>query len=153
MVGALAPRRENDMNLNLRRRAVTVAVAAGIAVSAVTPSISAPVLSNTAALKSSASAGDIVNVRWRGRGIGYGIAAGVAAGALAGAAASSYYGDPYYGGPTYYAAPDYGAAYSYDQGNPGYYGYGRRAPQYDSSGAAVNPSPFCPPGAAAQNRC
>jgi hypothetical protein len=148
MIGALAPQRESDMNLNLRRRAVTVAVAAGIAVSAVTPSISAPVLSNTAALKSSASAGDIVNVRWRGRGIGYGIAAGVAAGALAGAAASSYYGDPYYGGPTYYAAPAYGPAY-YDQG---YYGYGR-APQYDSSGAAVNPSPYCPPGAAAQNRC
>jgi hypothetical protein len=138
------------MECILRTRAMTIGVAAAIAVSAVTPSVAAPVLANTAAVKS-AVAGDVVDVRWRGGGVAAGIATGLAIGAIAGAASQSYYygGDPYYyGGPTY-AAPAYGPDYGYD---PGYSNY-RRAPQYDSSGAAVRPSYHCPPGAAMQNRC
>jgi hypothetical protein len=142
------------MECILRTRAMTIGVAAAIAVSAVTPSVAAPFLANTAAVKS-AVAGDVVDVRWRGGGVAAGIATGLAVGAIAGAASQSYYygGDPYYyggyyGGPAY-AAPAYGPGYGYDPG----YSYYRRAPQYDSSGVATNPSYYCPPGAAAQNRC
>jgi hypothetical protein len=94
-----------------------------MAVSAVTPTFAAPVLSNTAAVKSAVSS-DVIDVRWRGRGVGLGIAAGVAAGAIiAGAASRSYY-DPYYYDGYYAAAPGYyyGAPdYSYEPAYSGYY--------------------------------
>jgi len=106
----------------LRARALVLATAGAIAATAVTPSFAAPVLSNTTAVKSAVN-GDVIDVRWRGRGVGLGIAAGVAAGALvAGAAAANAY-DPYYYGGYYNAAPGYYAAPSYEYyGAPtGYY--------------------------------
>jgi len=136
------------MEYFVRKRAITIGVAAAIAVSAVMPSIAAPVSSNTAALKA-AAASDVVNVRWwRGGAVAAGVATGLAVGALAGAAA----GYPYYGGyPYYYGGPAYAApAYGYGPGY--YYGY-YRPQQYDSAGVAVGPSYYCPPGAAMQNRC
>jgi hypothetical protein len=121
----------------LRARALVLATAGAIAVSAVTPTFAAPVLSNTAAVKSAVD-GNVIDVRWRGRGVGLGIAAGVATGALiAGAASRSYY-DPYYydgyyaaapgyyGGPAYYNEPAYSGYYAprYYYRGYGYRGYG-----------------------------
>jgi hypothetical protein len=106
----------------LRARALVLATAGAMAVSAVTPTIAAPVLSNTAAVKSAVNS-DVIDVRYRGRGVGLGIAAGVAAGALiAGAASRSYY-DPYYYDGYYAAAPGYygGPAYSYEPAYSGTY--------------------------------
>jgi hypothetical protein len=72
-----------------------------------------------------------------------GIAAGVglAAGALG-------YGDDYAYAPGYGYAPGYRAYYG-----PGYRAYYGAAPRYDSDGVAISPSPFCPYGAALQDRC
>jgi hypothetical protein len=111
----------------LRARAVVLATAGAIAVSAVTPSFAAPVLSNTAAVKSAVDS-DVIDVRWRGRGVGLGIAAGIAAGAIiAGAASRSYYYDPSYYNGYYATAPGYygGPVYSYEPVYNGYY-----APRY-----------------------
>jgi hypothetical protein len=90
----------------------------------VTPSMAAPVLSNTTAVKSAVS-DHAIDVRWRGGGWhGGGVAAGVAAGVIAGAAigaatapAYSYgYGPAYgayaYDAPVVYGGPYYGPAYS-----------------------------------------
>ena len=123
-----------------RVRTLAVATAGALAVTAVTPSLAAPVMSNTTAVKSAVN-GDVIDVRWRGRGVGLGIAAGVAGAAIAGAAAAnSYYGPGYYA-PGYYdgyyaTAPGYYAPdYSYSYAPRGYYyrqgncpvdgGYGR----------------------------
>lgn len=100
------------------------ALALGLAGAVMTaaPSIAAPVLSSTTALKQ-AGAGGVEQVQWRGRHGGHhhwggghrwgggralaGAGIGFAAGALVGSAIASsnygYYGGPYYGG--YYDAP------------------------------------------------
>ena len=99
-----------------RRRGLAVGLAGAMVLA--TPSFAAPVLSNTASVKSAMTDG-VVDVRWRGRGAAVG--AGLAFGALAGAAAlgaataPAYYGYPYasYGYPAYYGYPGYGA-YAYE---------------------------------------
>jgi hypothetical protein len=112
----------------LRARALVLATAGAIAATAVTPTLAAPVLSNTTAVKSAVN-GDVIDVRWRGRGVGLGIAAGVAGAAIAGAAvANSYYGPSYYDGyynaaPGYYAEP----SYQYYGAPTGYYHRGYRS--------------------------
>ncbi len=93
------------------RRVFSACVAGTLMISAAAPSWAAPVLSNSAAVKS-AVAGDVVDVHWRGRGAVWGgVAAGLALGAIAGAAAARpYYYDPgyaYYGYPAPYYAPSY----------------------------------------------
>ena len=141
---------ETSMISIFRQRAVTV-VAGAVALYATMPAVAAPVLSNTAAVKS-AVAGDVIDVRWRGYGVAAGVAAGLAIGALAGAAWRPYYYDSYYYAAPGYAYPGYayGGGYAYDPG----YSYYRPVQRYDSSGAAVGSSGYyCPPGAAVQNRC
>ena len=124
------------------KRALALASAAAVAITAASPSFAGPILSSTTGMKAAAS-DNVVDVRWRRGG---GVAAGVAVGALAGAAigaavAPRYYGSPYaYGYPAYgydayayeapvYSAPVYGAYYG-GYGYPGrtcgsYGGYGR----------------------------
>jgi hypothetical protein len=118
----------------LRARALVLATAGAIAATAVTPTFAAPVLSNTAAVKSAVN-GDVIDVRYRGRGVGLGIAAGVAGAAIVAGAASRAYADPYYGGyynaaPGYYAEPTYQyyaePSYQYYGAPTGYYYGGYR---------------------------
>src|SRR5262249_22881892 len=106
----------------LRARALVLATAGAIVATAVTPPFAAPVLSNTTAVKSAVN-GDVIDVRWRGRGVGLGIAAGVAAGALVAGAAAANGHDPYYYDGDYNAAPRYYAAprYEYYGAPTGYY--------------------------------
>ncbi len=114
------------------RRVLSTGVAGMLMVASV-PAGAAPVLSNTAAVRS-AVIDHAVDVRWRGRGPGWGgVAAGFALGAIAGAAiAGSYrygpgygyygYSAPYYSPSAGYYAPAYGPAYA-----PGDYGSGAYA--------------------------
>jgi hypothetical protein len=105
------------------KRILAAGVAGMLVASAVVPATAAPVLSNTALVKS-AGEGYVTDVRWRGGGA---VAAGVLGGLALGALASgAYYGRPYYP-PPYYAPPYYGpppAAYyvpEYDVAPPVYY--------------------------------
>jgi len=78
-------------------------VVGALTLTALAPSVAAPVSTGAAALKS-ADTSDVVDVRWR-RGWGWGVggfAAGVAVGSLA---ARPYYYDPYYAYGPYYAPP------------------------------------------------
>jgi hypothetical protein len=111
--------------MTISRNILGIGFAGLLALSAVVPVSAAPLLSNTAAVKSAADA-QITQVRWRNSGA---IAAGVGVGLLAGAAIASsqrpYYSDPYYApgyAPGYYAAePEYYApapAYGYYGRNP-----------------------------------
>jgi hypothetical protein len=114
----------------LTKHAISIATAVVLAICAIAPASAAPVLSNTAALKSAAE-NWATDVRWRRWGWGGGaVAAGVIGGLALGAAAarSSYYygygGYPYYGyGYNYapYSSGYYGYGYPY---SGGYYGYG-----------------------------
>jgi len=119
------------MNMSkVTSRLVATGVAAVLAVSAVTPSWSAPVLAGTTALR--AVAPSATEVQWRPR-YGWAIAGAAAAGIIAGAAIRPrYYG--YYGGyygppPAVYAPPLYGVppAYAVARGAyyppPAYYSY------------------------------
>ena len=110
------------------KRVLGAGFAAAIALSAIGQAAAAPVLSNTAALKSAAT-DHVTEVRWRaGPAIAAGAIAGLALGAAAASANPYYYGyGPGYGyAPSYgYYAPDYGYAYP-----PAYY----RGPAYDSRG-------------------
>ena len=103
------------------KRILSAGFAAAVALTAIGQASAAPVLTNTAALKTAVT-DHVTDVRWRA---GPAIAAGAIAGLALGAAAAS--ANPYYGyGPAYgYYAPDYGYAYP-----PAYY-YG---PAYDSRG-------------------
>jgi hypothetical protein len=85
---------------------------------------------------------------------GVGFAAGALVGAAAATAASPFYGAAY--GYDGYAG-DYAYAPGYDAYAAAPSGYAYRnyyaAPQYDSAGVAIDASPYCPIGAAQQNRC
>ena len=94
------------------KHAISLGTAAVLALCAIAPASAAPVLSNTAALKSAAD-NWATDVRWRGR-WGWG-AAGIIGGLALGAAAarsSYYYG---YGG-----YPAYGYSYGYAPYSTGY---------------------------------
>jgi hypothetical protein len=122
--------------MHITNHAFGLGVAAVLGLCAVAPASAAPVLSNTAALKSAANT-SVTEVRW---GIRRGVArAAVATGvglAVAGAATSYAYGYPYsygyqsynYGYPSSYGYANYGyGGYNYNYGyTPGYYGYGVR---------------------------
>jgi hypothetical protein len=109
---------------------VRVTAALGVAallIGTATPVSAAPVPSSVAALKA-ATASDVVDVRYRGRG-GAGIAAGIATGLILGGIIASQ--------PRYYG---YG---------PGYYGYGPRYYGYYYGGPQplfYGPRVFYPPG-------
>ena len=136
------------MDRTLTKYAICIGYAAALVLAANAPASAAPILSNTAALKTAADNG-VTDVRWVAR-RGWARAA-VATGvglAVAGAAASYAYGNPYrygyqsysYGYPSSYGYAPYGtgyygyAPYSYNYGysgyssgyTPGYYGYGVR---------------------------
>jgi hypothetical protein len=129
-----------DIAMTRSKRALALASAIAVAVTAASPSFAGPVLSSASGVKAAAS-DNVVDVRWRrGGGVAAGFAAGALAGAVIGAAtAPRYYGYPYaYGYPAYgayayeapvYSAPVYGAYYG-AYGYPGqtcgaYGGYGR----------------------------
>src|SRR5262245_47870743 len=110
------------------KHTIILGTAGVLALCAIPPTSAAPVLSNTAAVKSAADSW-VSDVRWRryggwGRGaVAAGVIGGLALGAAA-AARSSYYG---YGYPSYgygYTYPSYGYGYSYAPYSSGYYGYG-----------------------------
>jgi hypothetical protein len=87
----------------LTARLVPLGLAGAIAVSAATPTWSAPVLSHAAVLN--AAVPSVTEVQWRPR-YGWAIAGAAAAGIVAGAALASrpyYYG--YYAPPPVYVAP------------------------------------------------
>ena len=110
----------------LQQRAIVAVLAGAMTLGAVAPGWSAPVMTNTAVLKSAhAQNSDLVDVRHRGRvaaGVGLGLVAGaLIGGAVANANRGYYYGDPYYARgygynygyaappppPVYYAEPVY----------------------------------------------
>jgi len=115
------------MNKQTMKRAVAIAIAGAVVLSAVTPSWAIPVLSSTTAVKEAApsAVSDVRHYRgYRGhyyRNNGAGVALGIlgVAGAVAGAAA---YGHGYNGDPGYYRQGYYG-------GGP-YYGYARGPANY-----------------------
>lgn len=103
----------------LQQRAIVATLATAMTVGAVAPGWSAPVMINTAMLKSAhAQDTDLIDVRYRGRaaaGIGLGLLAGaLIGGAVANANRGYYYGDPYY-------ARGYGYNYGYAPPPPVYY--------------------------------
>jgi hypothetical protein len=108
------------MNTRMTKYLLAVGVAGTMAIGAANPSLAAPVMSSTAAVKSTAPT-PIENVRFRHFGPGAFIG-GLALG-LAGAALAS----PYYYGPP---------AYAYDYG-PTYYQY-----EYVTPGYAYAPAPY-----------
>jgi len=135
------------MDSAARKCAIGIGFAAALVLLSTAPTTAAPVLSNTAAVKSAAD-NSVTEVRWVRR--GWGRRAAVAAGVgLAVGAASYAYNYPYSGyGYNYSYAPyssyTYGYApsssYSYNYGyapfntygynygyTPGYYGYGVRS--------------------------
>jgi hypothetical protein len=107
---------------SLIRAAIGSGTAAFLAVSAITPTYAAPVLSNTAAVKLLAT-DHAVDVRWvggrRGGGWGGAVAAGIIGGLVLGAIASATYSYGYGPGYGYAPSPYYG-----------YYGY----PPYSPAG-------------------
>ena len=119
----------------LVQRVMCASIAGGLALSIAGSGAAAPVLSDTAAVKSVVPTAT-TDVRWRGRGWGGGaFAAGVIGGLALGALAAPpvYYAAPpvYYGyGGPYYAAP----AYSYYGYGYGYGGYGSGCQVYGGYG-------------------
>lgn len=98
------------------RRTAALGLAGALVIGFASPSVSAPVTTSTATVKTAISS-DVNDVRWRGRrggfrrgggGVAAGVAAGLIFGGLAAAAASRqhYYGPGYYDdGPVYYYEP------------------------------------------------
>jgi hypothetical protein len=123
-----------DMERSIMRTALSLGLAAALALSAATPSLARG---------------------WHRAAIGAGL--GFAAGAVVGAATAPLWGRYGYSDDAY--APGYGYGSDYTYGRAAAYGaYGDRSglgvvPRYDSDGAAIPLSPFCPYGAALQNRC
>jgi hypothetical protein len=109
----------------MKQALIAGATATVFAITAIAPATAAPVLSNTAAVKSAADS-PVVDVRW---GWGGWLAAGVIGGIALGALSSPYYGYGY--------APAYSYPYGYG-GYAGYYGYSPYtygyAPYYGYSG-------------------
>jgi len=109
----------------ITKHALSLGLAAAFLAAASVPSSAAPVLSNTAAVKTASSDG-VTEVRWRGGGaVAAGIGAGIALGAIAASRPYGYgygygygpsYGDGGYYEPYYEPAPVYGYGYPY-----GYY--------------------------------
>jgi hypothetical protein len=105
----------------MNSKTVAMGLASAMALSVVSPSFAAPVMSSTTTVKDSAPA-QTSEIRWRGRGYGGAAAAGALGGLVAGAAigsalaAPSYgYGAYYNGGYAYAPSPGYyGNAYAYD---------------------------------------
>ena len=110
----------------MKQALIAGATATALAITAIAPATAAPVLSNTAAVKSAAD-NAVVDVRW---GWGGWLAAGVIGGIALGALTSPYYGYGY--------APAYSYPYRYGYGYAGYYGYSPYtygyAPYYGYSG-------------------
>ena len=116
----------------LVQRVMCASIAGGLALSIAGSGAPAPVLSDTAAVKSVVPTAT-TDVRWRGRGWGggafaAGVIGGLALGALAAppvyyAAPPAYYGYYGYGGP-YYGGAAY-SYYGYGSGCRVYGGYGR----------------------------
>jgi hypothetical protein len=108
----------------MKQALIAGATATALAITAIAPATAAPVLSNTAAVKSAADP-SVVDVRW---GWGGWLAAGIIGGIALGALTSPYYYS--YG----YSVP----AYPYPYGYAGYYGYAPYtygyAPYYGYSG-------------------
>lgn len=112
---------------SLQQRAIVTALTSAMTLGAVAPGWSAPVMTNTAVLKSvHAQNSDLIDVRSRGGRVAAGIGLGLVAGAIVGGAVANanrgyYYGDPYYARgygynygyapppppPVYYAEPVY----------------------------------------------
>jgi hypothetical protein len=96
----------------LQQRAIVAALSSAMTLGAVAPGWSAPVMTNTAVLKSAhAQSSDLIDVRSRGGRVAAGIGLGLVAGAIVGGAVANanrgyYYGDPYY-------ARGYGYNYGY----------------------------------------
>jgi hypothetical protein len=119
-------REDMTMNNQTMKRALVIAISGTIALAAVTPSWSAPVLSSTTAVKAAApSAVSDVRYRYRNRGYYRNNGAAVALGVLgvAGAvAARSDYRHNSYGYPGYYQQ-GYGSPYNGYARGPANYGY------------------------------
>jgi len=132
-----------EIAMTRSKRALALASAAAVAITAASPSFAGPILSGPAGVKAAAS-DNVVDVRWRrGGGVAAGFAVGALAGAAIGAAAAGPgyygYGYPAYGyGYGYYPAYSYGPypaygyrygaypAYAYPGQTCGFYGgYGR----------------------------
>jgi hypothetical protein len=110
------------MNKQTMKRAVVFAIAGATVLGAVTPAWSAPVLSNTAALKTAAPSA-LTDVRYRGRyyrNDGAAVALGIL-GVVGAVAATSAYRHNYYSGPGYYGSYGYPGYYGQPYGGP-YYG-------------------------------
>jgi hypothetical protein len=113
----------------MKQALIAGATATALAITAIAPATAAPVLSNTAAVKSAAD-NQIVVVRW---GWGGWLAAGIIGGIALGALSSPYYAygyAPAYSYPYGYGYGGYGYAGSYGY-SPYTYGY---APYYGYSG-------------------
>lgn len=116
----------------MKQALIAGATATALAITAIAPATAAPVLSNTAAVKSAAD-NAVVDVRW---GWGGWLAAGVIGGIALGALTSPYYAYGY--APAYSYPYRYGYGYGYGSGYAGYYGYSPYtygyAPYYGYSG-------------------
>jgi hypothetical protein len=123
----------------LQQRATAAGFAGAMFFGAVVPGWSAPVMTNTAVLKSAhAEQSDVIDVRSRGR-TAAGIGIGLAAGALVGAAIANsnrgyYYGDPYY-------ARGYGYNYGYAPPPPPPVYYAEPEPFYEEPAVVYAPAP------------
>jgi hypothetical protein len=129
--------------MSIFKQALGAGVAGALVVSTLAPVMAAPVLSNTAAVRSAVS-DQVTEVRWRaGPAIAAGAIAGIALGALA--SQPRYYGPGYYYAPPAYYAPApryyYGPPpVAYD---PYYYDYPHPRTQYyngrvDTNGAGYS---------------
>ena len=109
----------------MKQALIAGATATALAITAIAPATAAPVLSNTAAVKSAAD-NAVVDVRW---GWGGWLAAGVIGGIALGALTSPYYGYGY--------APAYSYPYSYSYPYANSYPYASY-PSYSSYAYANN---------------